>query len=167
MKTFIQTLFITLLSATVAYAAPEKTAPAQNGNITVQSFAEQEVEVKLPNGKTAKKRQPVTKAIPGTEVIYTTRFTNQGKQAAGNIVINNPVPENTVYVGGSAFGENTTITFSVDGKNFNTPDKLIIKTPEGRERTAIAGEYKQIRWTYKGELAPGKMGEIGFRVKLK
>ena len=181
MNAFIQTLFITLLSATVVYAAPEKATPAriasaqaaapannsQPGNIVVQSLAEQEVEVKLPNGKTEKKLQTVTKAVPGSEVIYTTRFTNQGKLPAGNIAVTNPVPENTVYVGGSAFGDNTTITYSLDGKNFNTPEKLKIKTPDGKERQAVPTEYTTIRWAYKGELPAGKTGGVGFRVKIK
>lgn len=148
-----------------AQAAPEK--PAAPGNITVQSIAEQEVEIKLPNGKVETKRQPVTKAVPGTEVIYTTRFTNNGKQAAGNIVITNPVPANTVYVGGSAQGARTAITFSLDGKVFSTPDKLKIKTPDGKERTAVPSEYAQIRWAYQGELPGGKTGDVSFRVKIK
>jgi uncharacterized repeat protein (TIGR01451 family) len=172
MNAFVQTLFITLLSTAVVYAAPEKAAPAQTGNaqagnILVQSIAEQEVEVKLPNGKTEKKLQAVTKAVPGSEVIYTTRFTNQGKLPAGNIAVTNPVPENTVYVGGSAFGENTAITYSVDGKNFNTPDKLMTKAADGKERPAVPTEYSAIRWTYKGELPAGKTSDVGFRVKIK
>lgn len=167
MNVLIPTLFASLLSATAAHAAPEKAVPAQPGNIVVQSIAEQEIEVKLPNGKTEKKLQAVTKAIPGSEVIYTTRFTNQGKLPAGNIAVTNPVPENTVYVGGSAFGDNTTITYSLDSKNFNTPDKLKIKTADGKERPAVPTEYTAIRWVYKGELAVGKTGDVGFRVKIK
>jgi uncharacterized repeat protein (TIGR01451 family) len=167
MKTFILTMAVVLMSHTAAYAAPEKKVPDQAGNIKVQSIAEQEVEVKLPNGKTEKKRQPVEKAVPGSEVIYTTRFTNQGKQAAGNIAVTNPVPDNTAYVAGSAAGDNTTITYSLDGKNFTTPDKLKLKTPEGSERPALPAEYAHIRWAYKGELAPGKTGEVSFRVRIK
>lgn len=164
----LTTLAGTFLLVAATYAAPEKAvAPAPISNIKVQSIAEQEVEVKLPNGKIEKKRQPVTKAIPGSEVIYTTRFTNLGKQAAGNIVITNPVPDNTAYVGGSASGDNTAISYSLDGKNFNVPDKLKVKTPDGKERTAVPTEYTQIRWTYQGELAAGKGGEVGFRVKIK
>ncbi len=186
MKTFIRQTFtlamlLALVPLTTAHAAPEKAAPAktapaqaaapannaQPGNIIVQSLAEQEVEVKLPNGKTEKKLQAVAKAVPGSEVIYTTRFTNQGKLPAGNIAITNPVPENTVYAGGSAFGDNTTMTFSLDGKTFNTPDKLKVKTPDGKERTAVPAEYTAIRWAYKGELPVGKTGDVGFRVKIK
>lgn len=161
----MRTLVVSTLAAFVL-AAHAHAAPAEPGAIVVQSTAEQEVEVKLPNGKTEKKRQPVAKAVPGSEVIYTTRFTNQGKQPAGNIVITNPVPENTAYVGGSAFGDNTAISFSLDGKAYATPDKLVVNAPEGK-RPALPAEYTHIRWTYKGELPVGKTGEVGFRVKIK
>jgi uncharacterized repeat protein (TIGR01451 family) len=161
--------FIALTSAlliSLPGAAADKGAPAKN-NISVQSIAEQEVEVKLPNGKMERKRQPVVKAVPGTEIIFTTRFINQGKQSAGNIVLTNPVPANTAYVGGSASGDNTDITYSLDGKAFNTPDKLKAKTPDGKERPALPAEYSHIRWTYKGELAASKSGEVSFRVTIK
>lgn len=163
MRTFI----ISTLAATLLLAASAHAAPAEPGTIKVQSLAEQEFEVKLPNGKTERKRQPVAKAVPGSEVIYTTRFTNQGKQPAGNIAITNPVPENTSYVGGSAFGNNTAITYSLDGKTYATPDKLTVKTPEGRQRPALPAEYSHIRWTYQGDLPVGKTGEVGFRVLIK
>ncbi len=159
-------LLAALFLSVSAHAAPEKAAPPQAGLVKAQSFAEQEIEVKLPNGRTEKKRQPVKKAVPGSEVIYTTRFTNEGAKPAGDIVITNPVPGNTTYVGGSAFGENTAITYSLDGKSFAAPDKLKVKTPEG-ERPALPAEYTQIRWAYKGELAPGKTSEVGFRVRIK
>lgn len=163
----MRTLAVSTLAATLLLAATVHAAPAEPGTIKVQSLAEQEVEVKLPNGKTGKKRQPVAQAVPGSEVIYTTRFTNQGKQPAGNIAITNPVPANTAYVGGSAFGANTAITFSLDGKAYATSDKLTVRTPEGTQRAALPAEYSHIRWTYQGDLPVGKTGEVGFRVLIK
>jgi uncharacterized repeat protein (TIGR01451 family) len=162
----MRTLAVSALTAALLLATSAHAAPAEPGTIRVQSLAEQEIEVKLPNGKTEKKRQPVAKAVPGSEVIYTTRFTNQGKQPAGNIAITNPVPDNTAYVGGSAFGANTAITYSLDGKTYATPDKLAVTTPEG-QRPALPAEYSHIRWTYQGDLPVGKTGEVGFRVQVK
>lgn len=162
----MRTLAVSALTAALLLAASAHAAPAEPGTIKVQSLAEQEVEVKLPSGKTEKQRQPVAKAVPGSEVIYTTRFTNQGKQPAGNIAITNPVPDNTAYVGGSAFGANTAITYSLDGKTYATPDKLTATTPEG-PRPALPAEYTHIRWTYQGDLPVGKTAEVGFRVQIK
>ena len=159
-------LLITVLALVLqSFAVP---AAAQQNPIVVKNIAETEVETKSAQGSVEKKRIPADKAAPGAEVIYTTTFTNQGGKAAGNIVINNPVPANTTYAGGSAFGDNTTITYSADGgKTYAAPEKLIIKTPEGRERPALPGDYTHIRWAYKGELAPGKTGSAGFRVLVK
>jgi uncharacterized repeat protein (TIGR01451 family) len=166
MNALLRTLIITALALVLQSAAG--LAHAQQNPILVKSIAETEVEVKNAQGGVEKKRVLLTKAAPGDEVIYTTTFTNQGTKPAGNVVIANPVPANTAYVGGSAFGDNTAITYSVDGgKTYAAPDKLNIKTPEGRERPALPGEYTHIRWAYKGELAPAKTGSAGFRVLVK
>ena len=148
------------LMPVVAHAAP--------GAVEVKSVAEVEVDVKTPAGKVEKKREAVKLATPGTTVIYTTQFKNISAKPAGNIVIVNPIPQNTAYVAGSAFGPNSDISFSVDGgKQFAAAEKLITKTKEGRERPALASDYTDIRWTYKGDLAPGKTGEAGFRAVIK
>lgn len=119
-------------------------------------------------GKKEKKREPVTKAVPGTEIIYTNTFANEGSKPAGNIVLTNPIPASTTYVGGSAFGVNTDITFSADGgKSYDVPEKIKIKARDGRERPALPSEYTHIRWNYKGELAAGKQGNAGFRAVIQ
>ena len=143
-------------------------AIGQQNPILVKNVAETEVEVKNPQGIVEKKRVPLDKATPGTEVIYTTTFTNQGSKPAGNIAITNPVPANTMYVGGSALGDNTDITFSIDGgKTYAAADKLRVKTPEGRERAALPSDYTHIRWSFKGDLAPARTAAAGFRAVIK
>jgi uncharacterized repeat protein (TIGR01451 family) len=143
-------------------------ALAQSNPILLKNVAETEVEVRNAQGVVEKKRVPVDKAIPGTEVIYTTTFTNNGAKPAGNIVITNPLPANTTYVAGSAFGDNTDVTFSIDsGKTYLPADKLRVRTADGRERAAVPADYTHIRWTYRGELAPAKTGTAGFRAVIK
>lgn len=143
-------------------------APAAPGAVEVKSIAEVEVEVVNYKGKKELKRQPVEKAVPGTEVIYTTTFKNLIAKPVGNIAITNPVPNDTVYKGGSAVGTNTDITFSVDGgKTWGTPDKLKLKGKDGKERIALPAEMTHIRWTYRGELPVGKTGEVSFRAAIK
>jgi uncharacterized repeat protein (TIGR01451 family) len=165
MKSSGATLFAILLLVSFA-SAPA--AVQADGDIVVQSIAETEVEVTNKAGRKEKKRQPVTLAVPGSQVIYITRFTNKGTKPAGNVVINNPIPENTVFVGGSAFGASTAITYSVDGgKSYDLSNKLTKKIPGGTERPATSSDYTHIRWRYVGELAPGKRGEVGFRVIIK
>jgi uncharacterized repeat protein (TIGR01451 family) len=143
-------------------------AQAAEGSIKITSIAQIEVDVVGKDGKKTLQRTPVTKAVPGTEVIYTNTFENLGKKSASDIVINNPIPNDSEYKAGSAFGKNCEILFSVDGgKKFGHAEELKIKEAGGKERTALAKEYTHIRWTYKKQLAAGKSGEVGFRATIK
>lgn len=159
------------LFAIVMLSLPFGFAPAAalaEGDIVVQSIAETEVEVVNAAGHKEKKREAVKIAIPGTQVIYTTRFTNKGAKPAGNVVIDNPIPANTAFITGSAFGANTAISYSVDGgKSYDLPGKLRVRNADGSTRAAEPRDYTHIRWRYVGELVPGKRGEVGFRVVIK
>lgn len=165
----MRTLFIAhLLTVAIVVQFTATSAIAQQNPILVKNVAETEVEKKNAQGVVEKVRVPLDKAPPGTEVIYTTTFTNNGSKPAGNIAITNPVPQNTTYVGASAFGDNTDVTFSIDGgKTYGAADKLRVKTAEGRERAALPTDYTHIRWTYRGDLAPAKTGTAGFRAVIK
>lgn len=163
MKAPLQTFI--LAAVVLLMLAAAGTAAAQQNPILLKSIAESEITVKNAQGEPEKKRVPLVKAVPGAEVIYTTTFTNQGTKAAGDIVITDPIPANTTYVDGSASGDKTTISFSIDGgKSYAAPEKLIIKTADGRERPARASEYTHIHWVYQGTLPPGQTGTAGFRV---
>lgn len=141
---------------------------AADGAIKVKSVAEIEVTVVGKDGKKEIKRISPDKAVPGTEVIFTNTFENVGGKTASDIVINNPIPADTEYKADSAFGKDTVIVFSADGgKKFGPAEELKIKDAEGKERTALPREYTHIRWTYKGQLAAGKSGEVGFRAAIK
>jgi uncharacterized repeat protein (TIGR01451 family) len=150
-------------TATVSIAAPLASAPIKfTSNVSV------EVEVADEHGKKHVERRPADKAIPGTVMLYTNTFENIGKKPVEGIATTNPVPANTEYQAGSAYGDNTEITFSVDGgKNFAAPEKLKVKVADGSERTAKPSEFTHIRWVYKTALAAGEIGEAGFRVVIK
>lgn len=155
-----------LLAAAVltAFHLPAHAAP---GTVEVKSIAEKEVET-VKNGAKKIQRTPVDKAVPGDEIIYTTTFRNLAGQPAANIVITNPVPNDSIYRGGSATGANTVITFSADGgKQYAAPGKLTVTTREGKTRPALPADYTHIRWTYKGALGAGKSGEVSFRAFIK
>lgn len=162
-KTLINFLLLGLAATAgpLAYAQ----ARAAGGNIEFKNIVEVDVEVKGADGKIEKKRGPVQKAIPGTVVIYTSTFKNISAKPAGNININNPVPANTTLVAASAYGEGMDISYSADGgKTWAAADKVRVKGADGKERPAGISEFTHIRWSLRGELAPGKQGEAGFRV---
>lgn len=143
-------------------------ALAADGAIRLKSIAQVEVEVIDKDGKKTMQRTPVRKAIPASEVIYTTTFENLVNKAVGNIVIDNPIPNDSEYKAGSAFGKDCDILFSADGgKSYAAGEYLKVKGADGKERIALPKEYTHIRWTYQGQLMAGKSGELGFRAVIK
>jgi len=164
----ISSLFLNTILLTLVGSFSSATYAADSG-IKVTSIAQTEVETVGMDGKKKLQRTPVTKAIPGTDVIYTNTFENlTSKPIDKNFVIDNPIPNDSEYTGGSAFGKDCEILFSVDGgKKFGNAEDLKIKNADGKERTALAREYTHVRWIYKKQLAPGKSGEVGFRATIK
>lgn len=142
-------------------------AHAADGAIKVTSIAQIEVEKIDKDGKKSLHREPVSKAIPGTEIIFTNSFENVSAKAASDIVINNPIPNSTTYKAGSAFGADCEILFSVDqGKTFGVAESLKVKGADGTEHVALPKEYTNIRWSYKKQLPVGKSGDVGFRAMI-
>jgi uncharacterized repeat protein (TIGR01451 family) len=159
---FITVFFTTALLTT--FTVPTHTA--EPGAIKISSIAEKETEVIDKNGNKTSKRTRVDTAVPGDEIIYTTTFENISTKPASNIVITNPIPNDTTYM--SASGVNTEITFSIDGNNqYATPDKLIVTTKEGDTRLAVPSDYSHLRWVYTGELGVGKTSQVSFRAVIK
>ncbi|MGH8772276.1 MAG: hypothetical protein ACREV2_14040 [Burkholderiales bacterium] len=154
-------LFLFVLTLTLSLIAFAK------AEVIAKSIVEKEIEVTAPDGKKIKQRVAVKGAAPGEEVIYTTTVTNSGDKPAASVVVTNPVPEHTAYIGGSAQGANTEIAFSIDGgKVFAASDKLIVKK-DGVQRLALPSEYTHIRWTYRAELSAGQNSDVGFKARVK
>lgn len=165
----MRSLISTLLLAAACAAAPSLHAQqaAKPGTVELRNLAEVEVTETGADGQKITKRAPADKATPGTEVIYTSVFRNIGKQPAGGIVVTNPIPANTTLVGGSTFGEGATVTYSADhGKTWAAADQVKVRGADGKDRPAGLSEFTDIRWTYRGELAPGKSSSVGFRVTI-
>jgi uncharacterized repeat protein (TIGR01451 family) len=142
----------------------------EKGNIELKSISEVEVATKSVAGKKEVKRVDTGKAtvVPGDTVVFTTTYRNIGAKPAENVVITNPVPEHTTYVDKSAEGKGTAIDFSTDGgKSYAAPDKLTVKDAQGKTRKAGAADYTHIRWTLNKSLAPGGMGSVSFKAKIK
>lgn len=136
--------------------------------IKVTTVAEVEITETNAKGEQVVKRTAATRVVPGSEVIYTITAKNTGNEAADNIVVTNPIPEQTVYVDGSAFGSGTAITFSVDGgKSYDTADKLTVKDTAGNPRTATANDYTHVRWTLQFSLQPGQEAPVWYRIRVK
>ena len=108
------------------------------------------------------------RVVPGDELRYAIRVDNEGEAVvdAGSIVITNPIPNDTEYLEGTAFGAGTEILFSVDGEHFDVPEALVVLV-DGVEVPASAKDYQAIRWTFQPELAPSEGGFVTFNIRLK
>lgn len=146
---------------------PANTVLAEKGSIELRTEVKKVQTVTGKNGRAVQREVSAATVVPGDELLYTIFFRNVGTQPAGNIVINDPIPDNTRYKDGSAFGAGTVITYSVDGgKTFASADKLTVRGADGKSRKAVAADYTNIRWVFKPQLAPGKQGSVQFRVIL-
>ncbi len=125
------------------------------------------VEVLKENGKSKIEWVKPDNIIPGDKVGYRISFENTGDKPADSIVLNNPIPENTVYVDGSARGANSKILYSVDGGQvFDSPEKLFIEK-KGRKLPAQAKDYTHVRWTLISPLQKGETGSVQYVVQVK
>lgn len=141
---------------------------AQQGSIKLKNEAFQEIEVNQQNGEKEYKLVEPKKVVPGDEIFYVTTFTNISDKPATNIVINNPLPNNSFYKAGSAFGAGTEITFSADsGQTYAKAEALTVRTKDGGTRPATPKEYTHIRWLYIDALQPGAEGTVTFRTIIK
>jgi uncharacterized repeat protein (TIGR01451 family) len=138
--------------------------------VSVSLKAEKELAV-VVKGEKVTKRVAAANVDPGDVIFYTLNFVNSGDEAATSAVIDDPIPQGTVYLSGSAFGNDAEITFSIDGgKTFKKPSLLTyeVKLPNGKteKRSASPEEYTHIRWTVSIIPARGS-GSVGFQVRMK
>ena len=153
---------VLLMFSTAAWAQ-------QKGSIELKSAAEVEVVEKNANGEKTVKRMDAAKAkvIPGDVVIFTTSYSNIGKEPATAVVIKNPVPQHTVYVDKTAEGKGTRIEFSADGGKTYGAEKLTVKDSGGKVRKAMPSDYTHIKWIVAKPVPPGGKGSVSFKAKLK
>lgn len=161
----IRTLLAAVLLgiASVAAAQPASTRTVE---LTIESAMEQDYVNE--RGQKAKRLVPVSRVIPGDEVVYTIRFVNRGTQPATDVVISNPIPTAVAYRDGSAFGAGTEIEFSADGgKTWGKPEALRVREADGRERPAAAADYTHVRWRMTNAVPAGQTGFVRYRAVLK
>lgn len=142
---------------------------AEPGSIKLQTIAQQEKVIVGKDGVKHTEIVPAGRVLPGVEVIYTIKYTNVSKKPAENVVVNDPIPEHMIYVDGSAIGNGTAISYSVDGgKHWSAMlETLEINNGNGTTRSATARDVTDIRWVVKGKLAPGATGEVSFHAVLQ
>ena len=104
---FVTTLCLIAAVATSATAAAQ--VVLKNSVQKVETFVNEA-------GEPERRLVDADSVVPGDELRYTITFMNDGGETvdAGSVVITNPIPDETEYLDGTAFGSGTDIVFSVD-----------------------------------------------------
>jgi uncharacterized repeat protein (TIGR01451 family) len=144
-------------------------AAAQDGALVkLKSEVLKEVEVVDETGAAVVRLVPVTNAMPGELLTFIISYTNEGDDEARDIVLTNPVPEHMLYKAGSAQGEGSRISYSVDeGGTYGPPDSLSVTGDDGKKRQALPSDYTHIRWQLDDPVPAGGSGAVSFRASVK
>ncbi len=152
------TKFIALLTWLPALAMAQVELTTQTYKVT---------EVKKADGSSKIEWIKADSIVPGDKVGYRIIVNNKGAEDANSIVLDNPVPQHTVYVAGSARGANTKIVYSVDsGKTYKMPEKLFI-IKKGKKYPATAKDYSNVKWTLTQALKAGESTQVQYVVQVK
>lgn len=159
MKKIMAVLGLSLMLASGAFA---------QSNIVINSFAFVE-KVKVENGKETKTLEKATSVVPGETVVFKNVVENKNTTAAKDIVVNNQIPKEILFVEAfSSEDKNTQFEYSVDGTTFAKADKLMIKDKTtGAMRAARPEEYTNVRWIYTQAIPPKAQMEFNYRGTLK
>ena len=156
------------LTLAIATALLAFGAQAQGAAVEIETIAQKEIEFTGPDGQVELKLVPAEKVLPGEEVVYTIHARNRGGENATSVVITDPIPDHMVYRNGSAAGDGTEITFSVDGgKTYAAASKLVVREDDGTVRPATASDYSHIRWKFNDAIEPGVDRSVRFRARLQ
>ena len=166
MKNIKQNIFKTILiSVFTLFAAMN--AYAEDGAIRFSNNAFKQVISKAADGTVKYDYVEPGLVLPDDVILYEIVFENVSDQEVTNIVVNNPIANNSKYRDGSATGDSTEITFSVDGKNYAAADALTVKDQTGKTLKAKPEDYTAIRWVYKKALKPGEKGKVTYKTTIK
>ena len=142
-------------------------AYAEEGAIRFSNNAYKQIITKSAGGEVKYDYVEPGLVLPEDVILYEIVFENISKQDVANIVINNPIANNSNYRGGSAVGDAAVITYSVDGESFSAADTLTIKDKTGKSWQAKPEDYTAIRWVYKKVLKPGEKSKVTYKTTIK
>jgi len=158
-------MFLLVWAAYASAADPAK--PELALTLTVQK----EVTVQDAEGKTKVEWQEAKDVKPGDVLKFTIAYRNAGSIEARDGQVTDPVPQDTSYLSGSAEGVDAAITFSLDGKTFQSPPLLKYKVRQAdgtdAEYTATPEMYTHIKWKLLKPVPPGGAGTLSFKAKVK
>ena len=110
---------------------------------------------------------------PGTDLAYTITFTNNGGITGSNIVISDPIPNNTDFKVGSATSNLGTTGLTLVVAYSNNGGATYAYTPVSAGGGAPVGydrNVTNVRWTFTGTLSqtsPNNTGSVGYTARIQ
>lgn len=151
MKHFILPLFVSL-------AALAQPAFAQE--FKAEQTVEKQIITTDKNGKTIETYKEAIAVAPGDIVRYSLDYKNNLDQAADGVEFVIPVPEQTMYVAGSAtLTKNASTSYSIDGAKSFIADNSISKDQ--------ADAITHVKWTFTEAVSPSEAGKLSFLAQLQ
>ncbi|MBS0482866.1 MAG: hypothetical protein JSR96_12115 [Proteobacteria bacterium] len=148
-------LFSALALSGAAYAA----GPAP---VALQSDVKIEKTV-TESGETKTVLAPVTRAVPGNKLLFTTGYRNAGATRIDNFVVTNPLPKGVVYVADPADNGQVSVN---GGKTWGQLANLTVVAADGSSRPATEADVTHIRWVIP-TIAPGGSGMVSYHAVVR
>jgi uncharacterized repeat protein (TIGR01451 family) len=144
-----------------ALSVPAVAFAANDVALTSAMFVERSVP---QAGGAAKVTLEQPKSVPpGAKLVFVLTYRNQGKAAATNFTVTNPIPVGVAFDSTPDAGA----SYSVDGgKSWGPLTALSIATRAG-PRAAVPEDVTHVRWVLTKPIAIGATGKLSFRGSVK
>jgi len=123
-------------------------------DIELDIQARREVQLTQEDGSILIRQEPATRLQNGDRLILTIHYQNTSEEAADRVIIENPLPEQTLYEPGGASGDGATIEVSIDGGQSFV-----------EESGVNPGMVTHVRWTV-ASVPAGAGGEVTMRLRV-
>jgi uncharacterized repeat protein (TIGR01451 family) len=152
---------IRLILALFALSVPAVALAANDVALTSAMFVERSVP--LPDGKTRVTLEQPKSVPPGAKLMFVLSYRNQGKAAATNFMVTNPIPAGVAFDSTADGGA----SYSVDGGKSWGPLTTLRVATGGTSRAALPEDVTHIRWVLKTPIPVGGTGKLSFRGLVK
>jgi uncharacterized repeat protein (TIGR01451 family) len=152
---------IRLLLALFALSVPAVALAANDVALTSAMFVERTVP--QPGGKAKVTLEQPKSVPPGAKLVFVLSYRNQGKAAATNFVVTNPIPTGVAFDSTPDAGA----SYSVDGGKSYGPLTSLRVSEGATSRAALPEDVTHVRWILKTPIPVGGTGKLSFRGSVK
>ena len=155
-------LYITALTAALfGFSLPASA-------LTATQTVEKEIVVTNDDGTETLKRVEAASVVPGERVVYSLNYVNDADDAATDLVLTMPIPQQVEFMEGTADKSGSVVTYSADGgQSFAPRQAVMVQTDDGQWVRAGSEDITHVRWLVAGPVGSGEAGTLAFKGVLK